>query len=95
MEALVLAGDEAGSDAEAIKWRIDKLRMRQERRSRQMSDPAAVLAIMGEFSELFPPPAKSKALAAFRSALVDARVCNTAGRGGNHQSRGIDEARAS
>jgi hypothetical protein len=75
MERLLLAGDEAKSDAEAIHLRIDKLRARMERRNRANERCRnAAMAIMANFPELFPPPPKSKALSAFRSATVDARV---------------------
>jgi hypothetical protein len=75
MEALLLAGDEAKNDVAAIKARIAQLRVREERRGKANNRCRnAAMAIMAEFPELFPPPARSKALAAFRSSLVDARV---------------------
>ncbi len=75
MEALLLAGDEARAEADAIKARRDKLLIRQQRRSKKAENTRkAAIGIMNEFPELFRPAGKSKALLAFKSTLVDARV---------------------
>jgi hypothetical protein len=75
MEELLLAANVAKHDAEAIKSFRTKLKLRLQRRERRNEVYRnAVMAIMAEWPELFPPSPKSKALAAFKSALVDARV---------------------
>ena len=75
VERLLLASDEARSEAEAIKQRQDQLALRKNaRQAYERACRNAVLHIMRSLPELFPAPRKSTALAGYHSALLDARV---------------------
>lgn len=75
VEALCLYGEGAEREAEVIKQYRDELKVRQQRKLKEHDACGnAVMQMMQEFPEAFPPPRKSKALAVFHSPLVDARV---------------------
>lgn len=75
VERLLLAGDEARSEADAIKERQRQLKLRKDaREAYEGACRNAVLHIMRSLPELFPAPRRSTALAGYHSALVDARV---------------------